>query len=49
MRVFIAGHLKVSVEAQLGGQSRCVKCDDDLTIVELIYEQDSDSGIPLKK
>lgn len=49
MRVFIAEHPKVSAEGQLGGQSRCVKCDDDLTIVELIYEQDSDSGIPLKK
>ena len=33
----------------VGGQSRTLKCDDDLTIVEWIYEQDSDSGIPLKK
>ena len=30
------------------GISRSCKCDDSLAIVE-IYEQDSDSGIPLKK
>jgi hypothetical protein len=33
----------------VGGQSRCVKCDDDLTILEVIYEQDSDSRILLEE
>lgn len=27
-----------SPKGQLGGQSRCVKCDDDLTILEVVYE-----------
>jgi hypothetical protein len=31
-----------------GGQSRCVKCDDDLTILEVIYE-DKDNRLCLEK
>ena len=32
-----------------GGISRCVKCDDDLTILEVIYEQGSDNRICLQE
>ena len=38
MRVFIGEHRIGSGKDQLGGQSRCVKCDDDLTILEVVYE-----------
>ena len=41
MRVFIAMHPRGSSTEHLGGQSRCVKCDDDLTILEIIYEDNS--------
>jgi hypothetical protein len=32
-----------------GGQSRCVKCDDSLAVMEVVYEQDSDSRILLEE
>lgn len=42
MRHFIAELPKGSSTALWGGQiSRCVKCDDDLTILEIVYEDDS--------
>lgn len=31
-----------------GGQSRCVKCDDDLTILEVVYE-DKDNRLCLEE
>lgn len=31
-----------SPKDQLGGQSRCVKCDDDLTILEVRYEDNGE-------
>ena len=50
MRLFIATLRKGSSMELWGGQiSRCVKCDDDLTILEVVYEQDNNSGIPFKK
>ena len=27
-------------KSKWGGLSRCVKCDDDLTILEVVYEDD---------
>lgn len=29
-----------------GGQSRCVKCDDDLTILEVVYEDNEEVQSP---
>lgn len=38
-----------SAKDQLGGgQSRCVKCDDDLTILEVVYE-DKDNRLCLEE
>ena len=37
-----------SEKGQSGGQSRCVKCDDDLTILEVVYE-DKDNRLCLEE
>ena len=38
MRASIEEHPKDFFTVQWGGISRCCKCDDDLTILEVIYE-----------
>ncbi len=46
MMLFTAELPRDSLTDQLGGQSRCVKCDDDLTILEVIYEDNGQVQFP---
>ena len=46
MRVSTEEHPRDSSTEQLGGQSRCVKCDDDLTILEVVYEDNGQIQFP---
>ena len=47
MKVSTGEHRIGSGKDQLGGgQSRCVKCDDDLTILEVVYEDNGQVQFP---
>ena len=47
MMLFTAELPRDSARGQSGGgQSRCIKCDDDLTILEVVYEDNGQVQFP---
>jgi hypothetical protein len=49
MRAFTEEQVKDSFTEHMGGISRTIKCDDDLTILEVVYEQNNNSRICLEE
>ena len=46
MRASTEEQVKDSFTEHMGGISRTIKCDDDLTIIELVYEDDGQIQFP---